>query len=348
MTTDAFILLGWTPALQREADPLWVEGSVLGRVIRNQSHLYTVSTESAESLCELAGVLKFNAKTASELPVVGDWVWVSQEGRRGTIRVVMPRRTAVTRKVAGETTEAQVLAANVDVVFIVTALDRHFNVARIERFLTLAYESGAQPVVVLNKADKVERPDPYVTETEGAVKGLVVLPISAKYGIGVNALRHYLPMGKTGVVVGSSGVGKSTLINRLLKQSIQKTGEIREADDQGRHTTTHRELFRLPDGGLIIDTPGLREIQLWMDESGLAAHFADITALSARCRFGNCKHANEPGCAVREAVEAGILPRERYMRYCKQRDEIRALTIRKNEKRWREKGKKNRGTLRPC
>jgi ribosome biogenesis GTPase len=253
--------------------------------------------------------LLHHAPNAEALPTIGDWVALllpSGEGE-ALLQAVLPRRSVLVRREAGSEHQGQLIAANLDVVFLVTGLDGNFNLRRIERALTMAWNSGAAPVVVLSKADLHEDVPARVLEVEALAAGAPVLALSAQQGTGLEALCEQLPAGKTGALLGSSGVGKSTLVNRLLEEARLATQPVRPDDDRGRHTTTHRELFVLPHGGLLIDGPGMRELGLWGEEEGLEQAFADVLALAASCRFSDCAHQHEPGCAVRAALDAGSL-----------------------------------------
>jgi ribosome biogenesis GTPase / thiamine phosphate phosphatase len=240
----------------------------------------------------------------------------------------LPRRTALARKAAGRGVEAQVLAANLDTVFVVTSLNRDLNLRRVERYLSMVWESGARPVVLLTKADLRAEPAAAVAEVEARAPGVPVHAVSVVAGSGLAALREHLRPGESAALIGSSGVGKSTLLNWLLGADRLAVGAIRADDDRGRHTTTARQLLVLPDGGVVIDTPGLREVQLWESESGLAQAFDDLAALAARCRFRDCRHGGEPGCAVAAAVAAGSLARERLENHRKLAAEMRSLAAR--------------------
>ena len=266
-----------------------------------------------------------------ELPAVGDWVAVRPlDGeRKAVIEAVLPRRSAFKRKEAWQRTVAQVVAANVDTVFLVTAFGGDLNSRRIERYLTAAWDSGSSPVIVANKADLAEDRLLELADVEAVALGVPVLVVSATTGEGLEELESQLRPGRTIALLGSSGVGKSTLVNRLAGRELLVTKEIR-SDGRGRHTTTHRELVPLPAGALLMDTPGMRELQLWADEEVLDSTFAEIAELAAECRFSDCSHEHEPGCAVKSAIADGSLPAERFASYRKLQREIRALEIRKD------------------
>ncbi len=299
---------------------------------------YVIYTEHGELRAELAGRLRHG----DEHPAVGDWVAVAlrpSEGR-ATIHAVLPRRSAFTRKVAWAETKPQVVAANVDVVFVVCGLDANYNVRRIERYLTLAWESGAQPVVLLTKADLCDDVDPRVYEVESIAFGVPVHAVSAPHGDGLETVRSYVPAGRTAALLGSSGVGKSTLVNALVGEELLATQGLRD-DGRGRHTTSHRQLVPLPEGGLVLDTPGMRELQLWDADEGMQAAFADVDALAAQCRFADCAHREEPGCAVRAALAGGTLDVERFESWGKLQRELERLA-RKQDARARSESRKER------
>jgi ribosome biogenesis GTPase len=305
---------------------------------------YVLYTESGELRAEVSPRLRSRASGRADFPAVGDWVAIGD----GYIHAVLPRRTKFSRKVAWAETEEQVVAANVDVVFLVTALGQDFNVRRLERYLIMAWESGAQPVVVLTKCDLGEDVAAAVAEAEAIAFGVPVVATSAVTGLGLEELRAHVVAGQTVALLGSSGVGKSTLVNRLAGSELLKTQEIR-ADGRGRHTTVHRELVLLPDGGLVLDTPGMRELQLWESDEGVAQAFSDVEELVTECRFSDCGHDTEPGCAVRAAIAAGTLAEERYASYVKLKRELHYLEIRldkrarsEERKRWRAIGKEQR------
>ncbi len=265
--------------------------------------------QDGECWAEASGKLRLAADEGADWPAVGDWVVVELHGADTTaaIQEVLPRRSKFVRKLPGKKMEEQVIAANVDTALLVSALDGDFNPRRVERYLAQCWESGAKPVIVLNKADACEEARGKAAEMERVAIGTGVCVVSARTGQGFGELEEFLRPGETLVLLGSSGVGKSTIANRLLGQTVQEVRPVRESDSRGRHTTTTRELFVLPGGALLMDTPGLREMQLWDAEHGVAQAFADIDSLAAQCRFGDCRHEAEPGCAVLAALSAGTL-----------------------------------------
>jgi ribosome biogenesis GTPase len=285
------------------------ENAVPARVVAQQRKFWRVAGDFGECWAEASGKLRLAADEGADWPAAGDWVVVELRGGDSTavIQEVLPRRSKFVRKSPGKKMEEQVIAANADTALLVSALDGDFNPRRVERYLAQCWESGAKPVIVLNKADACEEARGKAAEMERVAIGTGVCVVSARTGQGFGELEEFLRPGETLVLLGSSGVGKSTIANRLLGQTVQEVQPVRESDSRGRHTTNTRELFVLPGGALLMDTPGLREMQLWDAEHGVAQAFADIDTLAAQCRFSDCRHEAEPGCAVLAALSAGTL-----------------------------------------
>lgn len=279
-----------------------IAGHMLGRVVAQFSKQYKLITELGEVTSGVSGKYEFQAMDRCDFPAVGDWVVIEhlQGESRAIIHAVLPRRSAMIRKEAGNRVDGQVIGANMDFLFIVNALNQDFNLRKLERYLVAAWESQAQPVILLTKADLCTNPDEYIS-------------------------RIYLKPGSTVAVIGSSGVGKSTLLNWFADQDLQIVQSIREDDARGRHTTTHRELFLLPNGSIMMDTPGMRELQLWDTEKGWHTTFADIEELALACRYRDCQHKSESGCAVKQAIEANELDSRRYANYLKTKKELNYL-----------------------
>lgn len=295
---------------------------------------------SRAPLGELSGRLR-GVMEGITRPVVGDWVAVADGEERAVIHHLFRRRTELTRRAAGATS-AQVIAANVDRYFVVTSANRDLNVRRIERYLAAVWDSGATPVIVLNKVDLVEDAAPLIAEIASVALGVPIVPVSAMTGAGMSELQASIAPGSTVGLIGSSGVGKSSLANRLLGRETQPVNAIRDDDARGRHTTTRRELLMLPGGGMLIDTPGMRELGVLEDAGGVDATFADIAGVAEGCRFADCRHESEPGCAVREAIAAGVIGAERWASYRKLQKEIAAYETRRDpvlaaneRKRWK-------------
>jgi ribosome biogenesis GTPase len=314
--------LGWREPFISSFNELGIPGTVPGRVVWQGAFDYRVQGEFGEAPAELTGKLK-----GDQLPAVGDWVAFSpaEGGEPGVIQALLPRRSSFSRNAPGKAVQEQVAAANIDQVFVVCGLDRDYNLRRIERYITLVYGSAASPVVVLTKADLGADPEGSILEVEAIAPGVPVHAVSSVTGLGMDQLKQRLLPGHTTAFLGSSGAGKSTLINRILGREKMAVASVRDRTGKGRHTTTHRELFLLPQGGAVIDTPGMREIKVWGDGEGLSDAFPEIEELSARCRFRDCRHESEVGCAVKAAVKSGDLPKERLESYLKLKGEFESL-----------------------
>jgi len=324
--------LGWTPEWESAFQDLNHAGVEPARVLEEQKRLFRVGAAGGEHLAVLSGRLQEATARTVGRPAVGDWVAVEVASGRSRVHAVLPRRTALVRQAVFGRTVPQVVAANVDSVLIVTSLNSDFSPRRLERYLALVWESGARPVVVLNKADLCADVARRAAEAGAVAPGVPVVALSARTGDGLDGLAPYVGRGETTALVGSSGVGKSSLVNRLAGETLQVVREIRVRDDRGQHTTTSRQLLRLPGGALLIDTPGLRELALWDAGEGLGATFRDIEEIAARCRFRDCSHDGEPGCAVRNALRTGALDAERYLGYEKLRREQAHLERKQDER----------------
>ncbi len=340
--------LGWNAFFEAQFQPFRAKGWFPGRVAADHKHLYHIVFEYGELPAAVSGKFKYHLKERTEYPVVGDWVVIQpiNNGSRAIIHAVLTRKTCFVRKTpedsaqrmihlkgghmrVGYLTEAQVVAANVDTLFLMSGLDSNFNLRRIERYLTLVWKSGVRPVIVLNKADLCLQTESCIAAVASIAGDVPIHSISAIENRNIGELTPYLSAGQTVALVGSSGVGKSTLINTLLGTQRLLTGATREFDGKGRHTTTSRELIFLPQGGIMIDTPGMREIRLWADEDDLGETFPDIEDYIAQCRFRNCSHSGEPGCAIQEAVSQGVIDPKRLKNYLRMKSEIASTTIKK-------------------
>lgn len=338
--------LGWDESRTRDFAPWAGRDDVRPtRVLIEYNHNFRVAGEGGDLDAVVSGRLKHQAVSRAELPAVGDWVVlrIRADEPRGAIIGVLPRRSHFSRRMAGQVTDEQVVAANIDVVFIVMALDHDFSPRRLERYLLLAHQSGAAPVVLLTKPDvEPARLNERLDEVR-PVTGLVPLHVvNPRLGQGVDVVRACLGPGRTGALLGSSGVGKSTIINRLAGGELQRTRDVRTADSKGRHTTTHRELVQLPDGSLLIDTPGMREIQLWDAGDAVRETFEDVEALAADCRFADCRHLAEPRCAVKAAVAAGTLAQARLDSYQALQAELVHLAQQQDERSLLEEKRKSK------
>ena len=323
---------GWNEFFELHFQPYSTSGYKAGRVVLEYNHLYRVYSEQGELLADVAGKLRHEAASRADLPVVGDWVVVQPRSAeaKATIHAVLPRQSKFVRKVSGSRTEEQIVGANIDTVFLVTSLNQDFNLRRLERYLVVALESGASPVIVLSKADLCDEVEEQLTEIQTVAKNVPVHAISVIHQDGLEVLKPYFRHGRTVALLGSSGVGKSTLINHLIGRDIQKVREVREHDGRGQHTTTHRELILLPQGGLVLDTPGMRELQLWDGEESLHRAFNDIEELARSCYFSDCQHQDEPRCAVREALAEGRIEAARYQSYEKLQKELKHVALKQD------------------
>lgn len=316
---NSLAILGWNDALAAAFEQHAKTGLVPGRVRLEHNHVYRVLGAGREWLAEASGRIKYQASGRNELPAVGDWVALRPGEGDGpaVIRAILPRRTWFSRRAAGRRTDEQVVAANIDTVLVVFGLDRPVKRNAIDRYLVVAAASGAQPVIVLNKADLSQDLAEDLAEARAAAGSVPVLAVSATTSPGVRVLEPFLKVGQTLALLGPSGVGKSSIVNQLLGSEVLPTGEVREWDSRGRHTSVHRQLVVRAAGGLIVDTPGMRELRLWDDEAPVHATFADVEELAASCRFRDCQHHREPGCAIKAAVESGDLEPARYESFMK-------------------------------
>ena len=348
-----FIEMGWGSPDKEDIESCRAEGLVYGRVVRENRGKYLLVAGAELKEAEISGAFRYKAVCPADYPAVGDWVACRDTGEPLIIEKVLSRKSCFSRKAAGIKTEEQIIAANVDVILLVFAVNggRNFTQSGLERYLTLAWDSGAMPVVVLNKADlcSEDERESAVLLAEASAPGVDIRLVSAETGEGLDELVAGICPGSTLALVGPSGVGKSSLINSLAGGSMLKTGKQRDTDLRGRHTTTHRELFRLENGLLMIDTPGMREIQLWADNDSADSAFSDIAEIAVDCRFSDCRHQGEPGCAVQAALADGRLEYRRFENYLELRKELDYLQRKQDEraagkeqKRWKEISKEIR------
>jgi ribosome biogenesis GTPase len=337
--------LGWNAERDAQFAPHRAKGFIPARVAVEDKHFYRVWTAAAELTAQITGKLIHEARgNHSKLPKVGDWVAVKlvPNEEKAAIQAVLPRRTQIVRKTSGRDTAAQILATNIETVFLVTAADATFNAARLERMLVMANESGARPVVVLNKIDLCDDLAARQAEAERAAGEVPVLTACAITGRGVKKLAAQIKPADTVVFIGTSGVGKSSLINRLYGEELMPTVEVREQDAKGRHTTSWREMIFLPQGGVVIDTPGMREFHIWDASQGAKETFPEIEALALGCHFRDCTHTQEKDCAVLAALAAGQLPRERHDSFVKLQAEISYLREAEKRAGWQDRRKSDR------
>lgn len=323
---------GWSDRHAHSFIPYCQQGFTAGRVAVEHRNCYLLYTQQGEQLAEVTGKLRHQAAGTQDFPVVGDWVVIQPTTERATIQAVLPRTSKFSRKAVGSATEEQIIAANVDTVLLVSGLDNDLNLRRIERYLILAWESGATPVLVLNKADLCPNIEQQLADIEAIAIGVPIIVLSATHQQGMESLQPYLQPGQTIALLGSSGVGKSTITNQLKGEPVQAVQAVRQGDNRGRHTTTHRQLIPLPSGALIIDTPGMREIQLWSGTEGLPETFADVEALVQQCHFRTCQHHQEPGCMIQQALADGQLDIGRFLNYQKLQRELHYLTRKQDQR----------------
>lgn len=349
MSDGTLAALGWTDELEAAFTTYAERGFEPARVVAEHRGGYYVRSQRGDRLAHARGRLRED-EIFGGMPAVGDWVAVCDAtGERFAIEALLPRHTKVSRKTPWLKAEEHILVANVDTVLLVTGLDQDFNPRRLERYLVAAWDSGADPVVVLTKLDVCDDLGK-IAEAEAIAAGVSVLAMSNVTGEGVDEVRALLRPARTFVLLGSSGTGKSTLVNRLAGRMLMDTGGLRN-DGRGRHTTRHRQLLVLPGGAILIDTPGLRELQVW--EGDVDSAFSDIAEIASACRFGDCSHGVEPGCAVREALEIGALDAGRWASYLKLQRELRAIEARSStrvrremKRRWRQRARETRSARR--
>jgi ribosome biogenesis GTPase / thiamine phosphate phosphatase len=318
---------GWNKTHEVNWEEINNEKWIPGRVTLEHKKMYRVITTDGEWLSVCSGSMQYEATERRDFPAVGDWVAVEKMPgeERGIIHAILPRTSLFSRKVAGMTIAEQIIAVNIDIVLLVMSMNNDFNPRRLERYLVAAYDSGATPVVVLTKKDVCDNSSDYIEEAQSIALGAEIFAVSNVTGEGIDELTALLKNNKTAALLGSSGVGKSSLTNAILGSEMMVVQDIREDDAKGRHTTTHRELIKIPTGGILIDTPGMREFQLWENNDSLDSGFQDINELTNNCKFNDCQHNNEPGCAIQNALSTGELAEDRYRSYLKLQKELAFL-----------------------
>jgi ribosome biogenesis GTPase / thiamine phosphate phosphatase len=341
--------LGWDAERHQQFAPYHAKGLVPARVAVEDKHFFRIWTADAELLAQVTGKCMHEARGSNaKLPKVGDWVAVKlvPNEAKAMIQAILPRRTQLCRKLSDRGNTEHVLATNIDTAFMVAAADGGFDAVCLEQMLAMAHESGARPVVLLNKIDLCDDLDARLAQAKRLAGDALVLAVCALTGRGVKQLAQLIKPGDTAAFIGTSGVGKSSLINRLYGEDIQATVEVRTQDAKGRHTTSWREMIFLPQGGVVIDTPGMREFHLWIASEGSKQTFPEVDALAVRCHFRDCTHTQENRCAVLGALAAGTLPRERYDSYVKLQLELRFLRKAELRAAWQERKQSDRGGLR--
>lgn len=326
--------LGWNESLEREFSE-YRDLYTVGRIAVEYKHIYKVYLEEGEALASVSGKMNYEALGREDYPAVGDWVVLDRVNSikdRAFIHRILKRKSKFSRKYAGESTDEQIVATNVDVVFICMSLNDNFNLRRLERYIAAAWDSGARPVVVLTKADLCQNIQEKISQVSEVAIGIDVLCVSAVNNIGIEDIKSYIKPGVTVAFLGSSGIGKSTIINELIGENIQETQEVSIIESKGKHTTTNRELIELPDGGVVIDTPGMREFHIMDVEESLDNTFEDIEELALKCKFSDCSHTSEPKCAVREAIENSTLSMSRYENYVKLKKEAEFIKRKTDKK----------------
>lgn len=325
--------LGFNAFIKKHSEQYEIENHLIGRICAEYKENYKLFSESGELNAVITGKFRNTCKTRENFPAVGDWVLFKHitSENKAIIHSILQRKSKFSRKVAGKETQEQIIASNVDFAFIVCALNYDFNLRRIERYLSLVWQSGATPVIILTKTDLCNNVETKIIEVENIAFGVDIHAISNLSPDGTATLQKYFENNKTAVLLGSSGVGKSSLINNLTRENTMKVNELRNNIEKGRHTTTQKQMIILPKGGLIIDTPGIRELQLWDAESGISQTFKDIEDIIKDCKFSDCTHKNEPGCAIRKAINDGLLDKKRLENYLKIQKENQYLTDRQSQ-----------------